>query len=255
MTTTATAQPAKSTGVRFFGGLVSGLSAAMITSSLLYLLWFIPLGRPGSHIQTVDEIVLSMRAAGDARTAEELRPAAESARTRQEWVAKIFYTPLEIIILTSTCLVAAFFASLYAKAHDLGEGRGEGTLLLPTMIGTAAGAVVLWLLFSVLVAKPAAAHPTHAPAHPETPHTPPDVAASHGSQAPASPPRAEAVHDEHAPKDWSAWLAENSNVAELVAYMLGTLVAAAAGVLAPRGTARTSPAATSTNGQTLSPAH
>ena len=90
MNPTAKTHPSTSAGVRFFGGLVSGLSAALITSSLLYLLWFIPLGRPGSHIQTVDEIVLSMRAGGDARTAEELRPAAESARTRQEWVAKIF---------------------------------------------------------------------------------------------------------------------------------------------------------------------
>jgi hypothetical protein len=255
MTTPARTQPATFTGVRFFGGLVSGLSAAMITSSLLYLLWFIPLGRPGSHIQTVDEIVMSLKAGGDARPVEELRPVAEGVQTRQQWVARIFYTPLEIIILTSTCLVAACFASLFGRAYDRGDGRGEGTLLLPTMIGTAAGAVVLWLLFSVLVAKPAAAHPTHAPAHPETPHTPPDVAASHGSQAPASPPRAEAAHDEHAPKDWSAWLAENSNVAELVAYMLGTLIAAAVGVLAPRGTARTTPSTTSTDGQTLAPAH
>jgi hypothetical protein len=254
MITTAAAQPTPSSGVKLFGGMVAGLSAAMITSSLLYLFWFIPLGRPGSHIQTVEQIVLALKAGGDARSAEELRPVAESARTRQQWVARVIYTPLEIIILTSTCLVAAYFASLYGKAHDQGDGKGEGTLLLPTLIGTAAGAVVLWLMFSILVARPAAAHPKHHPAHPETPHTSPDVAASHGSQAPVSPPRDTAAHDEHAPQDWSAWLAENSNIAELVAYMLGTLVAAAGGVIAPRGTPRATSATTS-NGQTLAPAH
>src|SRR4249919_1527101 len=54
-TTTSTLQQTPSAGVKFFGGVVAGLSAAMITSSLLYLLWFIPLGRPGSHIPSVDE--------------------------------------------------------------------------------------------------------------------------------------------------------------------------------------------------------
>jgi hypothetical protein len=151
----------------------------------------------------------------------------------------VLFNIVEILILTSTCLVAAYFASLYGRTQDEGDGKPGGTLFLPTLIGTAAGAVVLWLLFSVLVAKPAAAHPTHAPAKPETPHTPSDAAAAaHGSQAPTSPPREEAVHDEHAPQDWSAWLAENSNVAELVAYLLGTITAAAVGVLAPRQAAK-----------------
>lgn len=189
-------QTPPSAGVKFFGGTVSGLTAAMVSSSLLYLVWFIPLGRPSSNF---------------------------------------FFNFIEVVILTSTCLVAAYFAALYGREQDEGDGKPSGgSLLLPTLIGTVAGAVVLWLLFSVLVAKPAAAHPQHPPAHPEVPGTPPDASAAHGSQAPASPPRAEAVHDEHAPQDWSLWLAENSNVAELFSYLLGTIVAAAAGVLAPR---------------------
>lgn len=208
MTTDIAVQTPPSAGVKFFGGTVAGLTAAMVSSSLLYLLWFIPLGRPSSNY---------------------------------------FYNFIEVVILTSTCLVAAYFAVLYGRSQDEGDGKPGGTLLLPTLIGTAAGAVVLWLLFSVLVAKPAAAHPQHPPAHPETPHTPPDASAAHGSQAPASPPRAEAIHDEHAPQDWSVWLAENSNIAQLVSYLLGTIVAAAAGVLAPRQAAKSGTAPMTSN--------
>jgi hypothetical protein len=258
MNTASIVHPANSASIRFFGGVVSGLSAAMITSSLLYLLWFIPLGRPGSHIQTVEEIVPTLKAAGDARPDAELRTVAEGVRSRQESMA-VFYHLVEILILTSTCLVAAYFAALYGRAHDQGDGRNGGTLMLPTLIGTVAGAVVLWLLFNVLVASPAAAHPQHhAPSavHPAMPQpTPSGAVAAHGSQAPANPPRAEAVHDDHAPKDWSSWLAENGSIAQLIAYLLGTIAAAAVGVLAPRGGGRTTKTVATPDGHNYAPAH
>jgi len=142
------------------------------------------------------------------------------------------YSVLEILILTSTCLVAAYFASLYGREHDEGEGRPLGTLLQPTLIGTAVGAVVLWALFYSLVAKPGEAHPSAHGAAPDARASagPAHGIADHGSQPPVTAPRAEATHAEGAPQDWSAWLAENVHPAELAAYLIGTLAAAAVGV-------------------------
>jgi len=254
---TSTVRPGSSAGLKFFAGMVSGLSAAMITSSLLYLLWFIPLGRPGSHVPTVEQIIPTLQVAGDTRTPEQLRQAAESSHAWAASMSKV-YSVLEILILTSTCLVAAYFASLYGREHDEGEGRPVGTLLQPTLIGTAAGAVVLWALFYSLVARPGEAHPSaHGGATPEAHASagPAHGIADHGSQPPVSLPRAEAEHAEGAPQDFSAWLAENVHPAELASFLIGTLAAAAVGVLAPRGAAKQTAAAANANGHSYMPGH
>lgn len=237
MTTAHAAAQPTSPIVKLLGGATAGLTTAMVSSSLLYLLWFVPLDRPGSHIPTTDEIIKVIKTPDDKRTADQLRADAESVRSTKMNVAKFIYTPFEILLLTSTCLVAAFMASLYGRANDEGDGKNAGgTLLLPTMIGTAAGAVVLWALFSVLVAQPAAAHPQH---HAEpSKATPPAGAADHGSQAPKTPPAEKAVHDDHGPKDASTWMAEHAHPMQLTAYMIGTLAAAVVGVMAPRGAAK-----------------
>ena len=236
MTTAPAVQQSSSKAVKILGGATAGLTTAMVTSSLLYLFWFVPLDRPGSHIPSTDEMITKIRVADEKRTADQLRADAESARNTKIWVARMIYTPFEIILLTSTCLVAAYMASLYGRAHDAGDGKGGGSLFLPTMIGTAAGAVVLWALFSVLVAQPAAAHPEEH-AKPSNAPLPPSVH-DHGSQPPSHATK-DVDHDDHKPKDWSGWLAENVHPAELTAFILGTLAAAVAGVLAPRGAGRT----------------
>jgi hypothetical protein len=238
MTTAPAVQHSSSKVVKVLGGATAGLTTAMVTSSLLYLMWFVPLDRPGSHIPTTEEIIVSIKKPADPRSAEQLRADAESARTTKIWVARMIYTPFEIILLTSTCLVAAYMASLYGRAHDAGEGKGGGSLFLPTLIGTAAGAVVLWALFSVLVAQPAAAHPEE---HAKPSNAPlPPSAYDHGSQPPL-PATKDVDHDDHKTKDWSGWLADHRHPAQLTAYILGTLAAAIAGVLAPRVASRTAP--------------
>ena len=239
MTTAPSVQQPSSAVVKLLGGATAGLTTAMVTSSLLYLLWFVPLDRPGSHIPTTEQVEKTIRLASDPRTPEQLRADAESARNWMVFRARWIYTPFEILLLTSTCLVAAYMAALYGRTQDEGDGKAAGgSLLLPTMIGTAAGAVVLWALFSVLVAQPAAAHPQH---HAEPSQaTLPAGAADHGSQAPHTPPVEKVTHDDHGSKDWSSWMAEHAHPMELAAYMIGTLAAAIVGVMAPRGTGKQS---------------
>jgi hypothetical protein len=241
-------------GLKVFAGIVSGVSISLVVCSLLYLAWFIPLGRPGASVQTVDQIVAEIKKSGKAgdKSDDELVKIAESRRATSLWLAGIVYRPLEVLIISSACVVAAFYGAWYARAHDEGEGLAGGPTALPTMVGSAAGAVVLWSLVFALLVYPASVaggaehgghdaaaanheygkatpHDEHAKAAPHDEH---GEAASHEEHA--SAPKAEHTELTTAPPAWAAWFAANSTIADLLVYFGGTIVAAGVACVVPR---------------------
>jgi hypothetical protein len=124
----------------------------------------------------------------------------------------VFYRPLEFLLVTSAVVLAAWFAALYIKMDDRHFGGGDGSLLKPTLVGSAVGAAALWGLLILLVHIPQAEHAGHG-AH----------GAEHGATA-------------GKPVSLSAFLADNSALADVVCYLGGTAVASLVAAATARGT-------------------
>jgi hypothetical protein len=202
----------------------------------------------GSVQEIVEQIKKTPQAAG--RSDAELQSTAESVRSQRTFAANFLFRPFEFVLLTLTCLVAAYFAAVYGLYHDKGEGKPAGSLLQPTLIGTAVGAVVLWGALSTLVlsdghaaeaakakaAKTADAHTHHSDA-------------KHDGHDHKTAER----HEVHAAGHNKDWRFDLWNYARLLAYLVGTVTAAFVGVLAPRGPAARRPQPVAPSG--LQPAH
>jgi hypothetical protein len=225
-------------GLKVFAGIVSGVSISLVVCSLLYLAWFIPLGRPGSSVQTVEQIVAEIKKSGKAgeRTEEELVKVAESRRATSLWLAGIVYRPLEFLIISSACVVAAFYGAWYARAHDEGEGLAGGPTALPTLVGSVAGTAVMWILVVTLLHYPASI--AGGSEHGHGGHEVATASHEHSTSVPheehASAPKAEHAEPAAAAPAWAAWFAANSTIADLLVYFGGTIVAAGVACVVPR---------------------
>ncbi len=208
-------QPERNNALRMFGALTSGVSASAVVVPIVLLLWFTALGRPGSNLKSAEGIVAEIRAAGKAgeRTDAQLLSAAQASRKTQQMLATVFYRPLEFLLVTSAVVLAAWFAALYIKMDDRHFGGGDGSLLKPTLVGSAVGAAALWGLLIMLVHIPQAEHGGHG---------------AHGGEHGAGAGR---------PVSLSAFLADNSALADVVCYLGGTAVASLAAAATARGAA------------------
>jgi hypothetical protein len=231
-----------SLALKAFAGTVSGLSMSIVICSVLYLFWFVPFDRPGHRIGTVKEIQTELKSqpVNAGRSESELRQAAESALSFRTWTGRIIWQPLEILLVTSTCLFAAYFAALYSRCQDTGEGKPGGSLVMPTLVGTIIGAAVLWGSINSLVVSNG--HAAEAAAH----------ANAHTANQHHDAPGHEHDHDAAAAAHKHDWRYEQWNYARLIAFLVGTITAGLVGSLVPRGASRSG---IPTSMGTLQPAH
>jgi hypothetical protein len=153
-------------------------------------------------------------------------------------MGRVFLRPLEYLLISGACICAAYFAARYARTHDLGEGKPDGSVWKPTVAGSAIGIAAMWIGINAFLVYPQSAYghgDSNATSESSVKADEHAKADSHGKTA------EHAKSDEHAAKadehaaGLGPWLAENHNIAELIAYFFGTVIASLVACLVPRG--------------------
>ena len=244
------------TPLKLFAGIVTGVSVSLVVFPILFLIWFVPLGRPGHRPPTPEESLAAVKAANapaqgevnpaPEKTEKELQVLAQSSNEFSVMMGRLFLRPLEYLLISGAAICAAYCAARYARANDMGEGKPDGSVWKPTVMGSAVGVAAMWIGINALLVYPQSAYPhgesgTHAAVdHSKSgAHLATD---DHGKKDDHAKAADHGNKDEHAaaPAEKHAagigpWLAENHNIAELIAYFFGTIVASLVACLVPRG--------------------
>lgn len=134
-------------GVRVFAGLACAVSMALVAASVLYLTWFVALGRPTVFDPQAAEAAFKL--ANAAATPEQVEKAVHDADTAGASL-RTALVPVEMVVASLPFAVGAFFSALFLAYYRKGAGLSHPPLWTLTGLGTAASIALFWLLVLLL---------------------------------------------------------------------------------------------------------